>query len=235
VIGSPRVHRRLIGSTNAHARHLAAAGAPDGTLVTATEQSAGRGRSDRTWDAPPGSSVLMSVVLRGLGDRAGLLPLTAAVALCDVLDPWLADVAIKWPNDVWVARRKVAGILVEGRPQEDWAVLGMGINVLTEADALPEGATSIARAGAELPTVEGTLAALLGALERRLSGQPSEMLSAWRERDGLRGTVVAWGEDSGTAAGVDDHGGLLVDLPDGSRVTLSAGEVHLGSGAPAPG
>jgi BirA family biotin operon repressor/biotin-[acetyl-CoA-carboxylase] ligase len=231
VIGSPHVHHRLITSTNLHARDLAAAGAPHGTLVTAVEQSAGRGRSDRTWVAPPGSSVLMSVVIRGLGERASLLPLTAAVALCDVLEPWLADVAIKWPNDVWVAHRKIAGILVEGRPQEDWAVLGMGINVLTEADALPGGATSVASAGAAGHPVAEVLAALIAALDRRLHVPLDEMLAAWRERDALLGSKVRWQEDSGTAAGVDDAGALLVDTATG-RVTLDAGEVHLESTDP---
>lgn len=232
MIGSPRVHHRLIDSTNLHARDLAAAGAPHGTLVTAAEQSAGRGRSARTWVAPPGSSVLMSVVVRGLGDRVTLLPLTAAVALCDVLEPWLDDVAIKWPNDVWVARRKVAGILVEGRPQEDWAVLGMGVNVLTAADALPEGATSVASAGADGHTVAQVLDALVAALDRRLVQTPGEMLAAWRQRDALVGSTVTWRDGSGTAAGVDDTGALLADTP-GGRVALDAGEVHLAPVGPA--
>lgn len=235
MIGSPRVHHRLIGSTNAHARALATAGATHGTVVTATEQSAGRGRAHRRWEAPAGSSVLMSVVIRDLGDEAALLPLTAAVALCDVLEPWLDDVAIKWPNDVWVAGCKVAGILVEGRPQEDWAVLGMGVNVLTPAEELPEHATSVTAAGATAATVEETLTALLSALEGRLAQPPGEMLAAWRERDALLGCTVTWGEGSGTAAGVDGDGSLLVDVPGGARLALDAGEVHLGSAIAPPG
>jgi len=231
VIGSPRVHHRLIGSTNLHARDLAVAGAASGTVVTADEQSAGRGRSARTWEAPPGSSVLMSVVLRGLGSRASLLPLIAAVALCDVLEPWLEHVAIKWPNDVWVAGAKVAGILVEGRPQEDWAVVGMGVNVLTSPDHLPKGATSIASAGAPERTVGEVLAALLDALGHRLEEPSDQTLAAWRERDGLLGRSVTWDGGSGTAAGVDGGGCLLVHRAGGATVALDAGEVHLGSGA----
>src|SRR5688500_16749042 len=117
MIGTPRVHLRLADSTNERARALAVAGAPHGTLVTADEQTAGRGRQGRVWTAPPRSAVLMSLVLRDLREA---LPLAAAVAVCEALP---VPAAIKWPNDIWIERRKVAGILVEGRPQEGWAVL----------------------------------------------------------------------------------------------------------------
>ena len=130
MIGQPRVHHREVGSTNLVGRELAAAGAPNGTLVTADHQSAGRGRSDRAWEAPPRSSVLMSVVVR---PADALLPLRAAVALCDVV----SGAAIKWPNDVLVDGRKLAGILVEGRPQEGWAVLDALLMALSERIAQP--------------------------------------------------------------------------------------------------
>ena len=120
MIGSPRVHHRVTDSTNERAKELAAAGALHGTLVTADEQTAGRGRQGREWTAPRRSAVLMSVVLRELDE---LLPLAAALAVADAVQ---AGATIKWPNDVWIDGRKVAGILVEGRPQEGWAVLGMG-------------------------------------------------------------------------------------------------------------
>ena len=123
MIGHPRVHFRLTDSTNERARVLASAGAPHGTLVTADEQQAGRGRQGRTWSAPPKSAVLMSAVLRELSET---LPLAAAVAVCEALP---VEAQIKWPNDVWIESRKVAGILVEARPQEGWAVLGIGLNV----------------------------------------------------------------------------------------------------------
>ncbi len=231
-IGLPRAHSRLTDSTNRRARDLAAAGAPHGTLVTADEQSAGRGRSHRAWVAPAGSSVLMSLLLRDLGRGGSLLPLTAAVAVADVLDAWVDDVAIKWPNDVWVARRKVAGILVEGRPQEDWAVLGIGLNVSTETEQFPpelrDTATSIAGAGGGKHAVGDVLSLLLEAVERRL-GEPAEaLLSAWRRRDALRGSSISWEGGEGLAAGVDDGGALLVDTADG-RIVLDAGEVHLGA------
>ena len=122
-LGTPRTHLRLTDSTNERARELAAAGAPHGTLVTATEQTAGRGRQGRRWSAPAGTALLMSLILR---EPPRLLPLAAAVAVASIAGE---DARIKWPNDVQVAGRKVAGILVEGRPQERWAVLGIGLNV----------------------------------------------------------------------------------------------------------
>lgn len=234
MIGTPRVHHRLVDSTNLRARALASAGAPHGTVVTATEQSAGRGRSDRSWHAPAASSVLMSLIVRGRGEDAALLPLAAAVALCDVLEPYLGDVAIKWPNDVWVARRKIAGILVEGRPHDDWAVLGMGVNVNTAAAELPEGATSVSAAGAPRETVDGTLAALFATLHTRLAQPRETVLAAWRRRDALTGGEVSWPAGRGIAAGIDSRGALLVDTPEG-RIALDAGEVHLGWSGPAPG
>jgi BirA family transcriptional regulator, biotin operon repressor / biotin---[acetyl-CoA-carboxylase] ligase len=221
MIGHPRAHWRLTDSTNERARELVAAGAPHGTLVTAAEQSAGRGRQGRAWTAPPGSAVLMSLVLR---DPHELLPLAAAVATCEAVP---VECRIKWPNDVWAAGRKLAGILAEGRPREGWAVLGIGLNVTTEEfpPELRDSATSLRLEGVETDT-ESILSALLAALERRLEDEPAELLSAWRERDALRGRRVRWRDGEGTAAGIDDTGALLVDTEDG-RVALEAGEVHL--------
>jgi BirA family transcriptional regulator, biotin operon repressor / biotin---[acetyl-CoA-carboxylase] ligase len=221
MIGTPRAHFRLTGSTNEHARALAAAGAPHGTLVTADEQSAGRGRQGRVWTAPPRAAVLMSLVLR---QPEPSLPLAAAVAVCEALP---VETRIKWPNDVWIEGRKVAGILVEGRPQEGWAVLGIGLNVTTTdfPEELRETATSLRLAGVET-TTEATLAALLESLDKWLARPLDETLAAWRERDALRGEQVRWAGGEGTAAGVDETGALLVDTGEG-RVALDAGEVHL--------
>jgi BirA family biotin operon repressor/biotin-[acetyl-CoA-carboxylase] ligase len=224
MIGHPRVHFRLTDSTNERARALAAAGAPHGTLVTADEQSAGRGRQGRTWSAPPKSAVLMSVVLRQLSDT---LPLAAAVAVCDALP---VEARIKWPNDVWIDGRKVAGILVEARPQEGWAVLGIGLNVTTGQFPAELHATSLRLAGLSLTPAEA-LASLLGSLEAWLPRSAEQVLAAWRSRDALLGSTVRWagGSMEGVAAGVDDTGALIVDAPEG-RVTLDAGEVHLSAG-----
>ena len=231
MIGRPRVHLRLIDSTSERAKRLAAARAPHGTLVTADEQSAGRGRQGRRWSAPSRTALLMSLVVR---DSQPVLPLAAAVAICDAIP---VRCEIKWPNDVWLERRKLAGILVEGRPQEGWAVLGIGLNVTNTSfpPELAESATSLQLAGVETDT-ESVLCDVLGALDRWLEAPLREVLAAWRRRDALRGLPVTWdataargaGEagGTGTAAGIDDSGALVVETADGS-VTLEAGEVHL--------
>ncbi len=224
MIGTPRVHHRLADSTNERARALAGAGAPHGTLVTAAEQSAGRGRQGRTWTAAPGAAVLMSVVLRPPAEG---LPLAAAVAVCEAVAP---DCLIKWPNDVLVDGRKLAGILVEGRPQDGWAVLGIGLNVTTREEEFPadlrETAISLAIADPDVTTAEAVLASLLARLDARLRSPMDEILTEWRRRDALLGREVRWDGGEGTAAGIDGDGSLLVDTGDG-RVALRAGEVHL--------
>ncbi|MGI8805142.1 MAG: biotin--[acetyl-CoA-carboxylase] ligase [Thermoleophilaceae bacterium] len=232
-IGLPHVHGRELDSTNERAKGLGAGGAPHGTLVTADRQTAGRGRQGRRWEAPAGRALLASVIVRPLDERDVLLPLAAAVAVCEACEH-AAPVTcrIKWPNDVWIDRRKVAGVLIEGRPQERWAVVGVGVNVTTAAAEFPPelrgAATSLAVAAREPGdlSVATLLEALLESLSARLEDPPERILSEWRERDALVGRPVDWGEGGGIAAGVDDQGNLLVDAAAG-RVVLGAGEVHL--------
>jgi BirA family biotin operon repressor/biotin-[acetyl-CoA-carboxylase] ligase len=223
MIGTPHVHLRVVDSTNARARALGSSGAPHGTLVTADSQTAGRGRQGRTWTAAPGDALLMSLLVRGVPP---LLPLAAAVAVCDAVSP--LEAAIKWPNDVWIDRRKVAGILLEGRPQEGWAVVGIGLNVRTRSfpAELSETATSLLLAGHET-SVADVRVALLAALDRWIEAPPKEVLAAWRARDALPGSTVRWAAGEGVAAGISDSGALIVEREDGSRTELDAGEVHL--------
>ena len=230
-LGLPRVHHRLTDSTNERAKELAESGAPHGTIVTADEQSAGRGRQGRAWIAEPGAALLLSVVVRDLDEHHALLPLATAVAVCEAAEACApVTCAIKWPNDVWVDRKKLAGILIEGRPQSGWAVIGVGLNV--SARRLPaelEGiATSLALESPDPgPRSSGlALEPLLHALDHRLSDDPARVLQAWRERDALKGSRISWGTGEGEAAGIDDTGALLVET-DGERVVLQAGEVHL--------
>ncbi len=225
-LGTPRLHLRETDSTSDRARALAAAGAPHGTLVTAGVQLAGRGRQGRTWSAPAGSALLMSLVLR---EWPPLLPIVAAVAVADVAGP---QAQIKWPNDVLLGGRKLAGVIGEARHQEGWAVLGIGVNVAVRMSDLPEELRDrAATLGLEAAAIEPTLAALLRALERRL-GEPSErVLADLRARDALAGRAVRWAHGEGIARGTDDAGRLLVELPDGSGTALDAGEVHLRPGA----
>jgi len=222
-LGRPRLHLRETGSTNDRARELAAAGAPHGMLVTAGAQTAGRGRQGRAWAAPPGRALLMSLVLR---EAHPLLPLAAAVGVAEAVGD---EARIKWPNDVQLDGRKVAGILAEGRPQEGWAVLGIGVNIAIRIEDLPpELHDTAGTLGREPSDVEPFLTELLRSLERTLALAADELLDAWRARDALLGREITWSGGSGTAAGVDGEGRLVVELQDGGRTALDAGEVHLG-------
>jgi BirA family biotin operon repressor/biotin-[acetyl-CoA-carboxylase] ligase len=220
-LGAPRLHLRSTDSTSDRARAIAIAGAPHGTLVTAGEQTAGRGRQGRSWSAPPGRALLASLVLH---EAPPLLALASALAVADVVGD---GATIKWPNDVLLDGRKVSGILAESR-SGDCVVLGIGINVAVRAcDLPPEVAARAGGLGLEPGDLEPTLTALLAALERRLAQDAAAILADYRARDALLGHEVRWQHGRGVAAGIDDAGRLLVDCADGVRVALDAGEVHL--------
>jgi BirA family biotin operon repressor/biotin-[acetyl-CoA-carboxylase] ligase len=220
-LGTPRLHLRRTDSTNERARQLAARGAPHGTLVTAREQSAGRGRQGRTWTAPAGRALLCSIVIR---DPPRLLPLAAGVAVAEVVGP---HARVKWPNDVLAEGRKLAGILIEGRPQERWAVVGIGLNVaLRQEDFPPELRDRAGTLGLESDAIEPALQGLLSSLERWVAADSDAVLEAVRLRDALLGRAVRWAGGEGRGAGIDGEGRLLVETEAG-RVALDAGEVHL--------
>lgn len=230
--GLPHLHLRETESTNDRARELAEAGAPSGTVVTAEAQSAGRGRRGRVWSAPPGAALLYSALLRPLELDHALLPLAVPVAVCEAAES-LAPVScrVKWPNDVWIERRKVAGVLIEARHPE-WAVIGIGLNLAVADDEFPPDlrwpATSLGHdTGAEEARLEVSraLSAWVGAPEGRV-------LDAFRARDALAGERISWegtgGEDgAGAASGIDDRGNLVVETAAGERLALGSGEVSL--------
>ena len=221
-LGRPRLHFRETSSTNAVARELAAGGAPHGTVVTTWHQTAGRGRQGRSWVTPPGRAVLCSLVVRG---PDALLALRGGLAVADLAGP---EARVKWPNDVLLDGRKVAGVLAEGRPQEGWAVLGIGVNVAVEIADLPVElhgrAGTLGRPPGEL---EAALRELLAALERRLSEPAPEIVAELGRRDALRGEPVRWASGTGTGAGIDPEGRLRVRDDAGREQLLDAGEVHL--------
>ena len=137
--GTPHRHYRRTDSTNTRARELAAAGAPHGTVVTAGEQSEGRGRQGRTWTAPPNKALLYSAIVRPLEEHHTLLPLAVPLAVCEAAEHLNPDLSckVKWPNDIHVEGRKLSGVLIEARPQDGWAVIGIGLNLTIQGDEFP--------------------------------------------------------------------------------------------------
>jgi BirA family biotin operon repressor/biotin-[acetyl-CoA-carboxylase] ligase len=236
--GAPHRHFRVTDSTNARARELVEAGAPGGTVVTAEEQTAGRGRQGRSWTAPPGRALLYSAVLRPLDRRHLLLPLAVPVAVCEAAEELAPGIecAIKWPNDVWVEERKLAGVLIEAKPQDGWAVIGVGLNLTIAPDEFPpdlrETAISLfdrsagSRGGVSPSTPFTTATVLNRHLARWVEAGRDATLAAWRQRDALRGREVAWDGGAGVAEGIEDSGDLVV-AAGGDRVVLGAGEVRL--------
>lgn len=231
--GSPHEHHDRLASTNTRARELAAEGAPHGTVVTADEQTAGRGRQGRTWVAPSGKALLYSAIVRPLDERHVMLPLAAPLAVCAAAEELRAgtECEVKWPNDVWLDERKLAGVLIEARPQDGWAVIGVGLNLTIAPEEFPPAlqttAVSLFGSGEKGGGSGDATEALNHHLDHWVQQPPEAVLSEWRNRDALRGREISWDEDSGIADGVDDRGYLLVRLANGDRVALGAGEVHL--------
>lgn len=236
--GRPRRHHRLTDSTNERARELAAAGAPSGMVVTADAQTAGRGRHGRRWSAPAGSALLASAILRPLDERHRLMPLAAPLAVCEAAES-LAPVRcrVKWPNDVWVERRKLAGVLIEARPP-DWAVIGVGLNVAVADGEFPADLRWPATSLGHGATVEEALDALCEGLGRWAEAPGDRVIAEFGARDALAGETVRWQGGAaepgdGIAAGVDGDGNLIVVTRAGERLALGSGEISLRLGEPA--
>lgn len=202
---------------------------PEGALVVAGHQTAGRGRLGRTWEAPPGTALLFSLLLKPPAERrAAELSLVAGIAVADALEHLLGlAVQIKWPNDVMLRRRKVAGCLAEAR--DGAVVLGIGVNVGQAADELPANAGSIRTLTGRTADREELLAAVLSALEDRYEAWAADGLGAVYDglgpRDFLRGRRVSVNGLSGVASMVDRDGRLAITAADGTTVAVESGEV----------
>ena len=203
---------------------------PEGATAVADEQTAGRGRLGRTWEAPAGTALLFSVLLKPPADRkAPELSLVAGIAVADTLERTLhLDVQIKWPNDVMLRRQKVAGILAERR---DGAVaLGIGLNVNQTPDQLPPGAGSLRSLTGREWDSEQLLAALLEDLglryEQWLAGGLDAVYEGLGPRDFLRGRRVTVDGVAGTAELVARDGRLELRTDAGELVHVESGEVR---------
>jgi BirA family biotin operon repressor/biotin-[acetyl-CoA-carboxylase] ligase len=243
ILGCRIAYLHTTGSTMDDARKAAQDNAPEGTLVVAEEQTVGRGRFQRTWVSPPGGNIYLSLLLRPGLDYASQLTMMASLALVRAIRRIIMDkseVTIKWPNDVRIGGMKIAGILVESslalEGTDNFSIIGMGVNVNFDPGEyvdIKDTATSIQRElGHPIPRVQ-----LLRAIMEEIEGlymsikQGGSVREEWASLlDTLGHQVrVAWGEQvyEGYAQGVDDDGGLVLRLADGSLQALAAGEVTL--------
>jgi BirA family biotin operon repressor/biotin-[acetyl-CoA-carboxylase] ligase len=242
---APLEHLAEVGSTSDRLKDRAREGAPELSVVAADVQRSGRGRQGRTWASPRGN-LYVSVLLRPPARAAGLIPLAAGVAVCEALASFGVSARLKWPNDVLVGEKKIAGILAEassgqasgaalaGAPMSvDWVVLGLGLN-LDDGPGLPAEATSVrALTGRVVPTAAAAAAVLLRVRVwyRSLArGASAAVVDAWRER-----AVPWWGclveatagerRVRGVAKDVDDEGALVLETETGGLERIVSGEI----------
>lgn len=236
-------HVAVLTSTNDHLKQRARAGAAAWTVVLADVQTAGRGRQGRRWVSPPGN-LYMSVLFRPAPpvSRWSVLPLAAGVAVAEALSAEGLETGLKWPNDVLAGGRKVGGLLAEATSSADGLesiVLGIGINVaLRPPDLPPELAATVGCVAEELARAVDRIAVAAGILRRlgvwydALADEgPQVVQAAWRAR-----AVPWWGHTveaqsgerrlRGIARDLDEGGGLVLELEDGTRTVLHSGEVH---------
>jgi BirA family transcriptional regulator, biotin operon repressor / biotin---[acetyl-CoA-carboxylase] ligase len=225
------------GSTNADVAAAARAGAAEGLVVVAEQQTAGRGRLDRRWTSPPRAGLALSVLLRPRTNPKwyGWLPLLAGVSLVETVRRLgEVDAVLKWPNDLLIDGRKCAGILAEAVP--DGVVIGIGLNVTLQADELPTPqATSLQLAGSACTDRDPLLRALLRTLADRYESweaapESGALRDAYRMHCATLGRTVNVSLPdatvlAGTAVDVDEAGRLVVAGPGGATTTVAAGDV----------
>jgi BirA family transcriptional regulator, biotin operon repressor / biotin---[acetyl-CoA-carboxylase] ligase len=242
-VGRNVVYLPETGSTNVEARRLAERGVPEGTLVIADHQTAGRGRLQRRWEAPPGSSLLMSLIFRPplAPFQVQRLTMICGLAVVDAVESETGlRVDLKWPNDLVLCGAKVGGILTEvamAGDRVDWAIVGIGLNVNVNFAQQPGdflmAPTSLSQA-LERPVARlPLLKVLLCILERRYEALKAghSFHNEWAERLVTLGKPVTVSTSDtvweGTAEGVDADGALLVRLADGRLQVVVAGDVTL--------
>ncbi len=224
-LGEPRLDVESCESTQL----LVDTSLPEGALVVADHQTAGRGRLGRSWEAPAGTALLFSVLLKPPPEPpAPQLSLVAGIAVADTLERMLGlSVQLKWPNDVMLRRRKIAGCLAEAH--DGAVVLGIGVNVNQTADQLPENAGSIRTLTGRPADREGLLSMVLEDLDSRytawLGGGLDAVYEGLGPRDFLRGRHVTVNGVSGVVSMIDRKGRLEIGVGHGEQVTVESGEV----------
>jgi len=218
-------HLSLV-STSDRLKELAREGAPEWTVVLADVQTGGRGRAGRGWSSPAGG-LYLSVLLRPRFAHAGVLPLAAGLAVADAAAEHGADALLKWPNDVLLGERKLAGVLAEAASAAagiDWIALGVGVNVGVPSRAFPaelrDSVASLADVG-PAPQVASVAAALLDRLRVWYDAAASSraaVVAAWRRR-----AVAWWGEPVEIRTGGETLRGRLLDVDDEGALLVAAG------------
>jgi len=240
-VGRNVVYRQSVTSTNDLARALAAQGAPEGTLVLAEEQTAGRGRLGRTWLAPQGTSLLLSLIFRPAlrPAQAFRLAMLCSLAAARAMETMTAlPIHLKWPNDLVLRGQKLGGVLSESSltgERLDFVIVGLGLNVNLDVSTLPE----IAATATSLSAALGRPVARLPLLQRLLQeveagygdvAQGEALRAAWAARLSTLGQMVrvtGGTEDEGLAEGVDADGALLLRRADGTLGRITVGDVTL--------
>lgn len=235
------VYHPRIDSTNTHAKELAGQGAEEGTLVLAEEQTAGKGRRGRSWQSPAQSNLLCSILLRPAlqADRVFVLTMILALAAVEAVRGLSGLCAgIKWPNDLYVGMKKLAGILTEFTLRDneiEWVVLGLGLNVNRHPEDLQRQATSIqgetgARVSRDLLLVE-ILKGLEGLYEEVHLGRVEPLYKRWNEACFILGKSVEIESDRekvvGRAVRIEQDGALILETPAGTTQRIVAGDVSL--------
>ncbi len=242
-LGMQRIDLEACGSTNDEAARLARAGAHHGTVVLAERQTAGRGRDGRPWASPQGCGLYLSAVLRPPLPLADVPPMTLAigVGLCDAVRAAGVAGALKWPNDMLVGTRKLAGVLVEAQSQGsrlEAVIVGIGVNLASaQLGEMPPDiaarAVSLEEAAGAPIDREAFIAALLAHVEhwvdRYTAVGLSEIIPAWTERmaHGLAARAIVEGRPmAGTMVGLDSDGSLLLRDVDGLVHRVRTGDVE---------
>jgi BirA family biotin operon repressor/biotin-[acetyl-CoA-carboxylase] ligase len=238
-LGEPLTYLPLTGSTNDDALAAARSGAPHGSLFVADAQTAGRGRRGNTWLAAPGESLLFSVLLRPQLELSQVSALTLAIglALRDAIAPLApSEAQIKWPNDLYVGGKKLAGVLVESQLQGDHlkaVVVGVGLNITTRdfPAEIATRATSLALLGATSLEREPLLHELLAAIALRVEAYQhagvAGILDELNAADALRGQQVRVDALIGIGRGLDAQGRLLLEDEHGEIHAVLSGTVEL--------
>lgn len=238
-LGHPMTYVEQTGSTNVDAMAAAREGAAHGSLFIADQQTQGHGRMGRPWHSRKGQSLLFSIILRPCIpiDRLPAITLAIGLAIADAIAHFVDNdsVGIKWPNDVLIRSRKVAGILIEGaltKAHCDHIVAGIGINIAQVKfdPSIEAKATSLAKETTDVPKRSELLLVCLQCIERRLQqfalGGLSEMMDDLQARDITKGKQVRVGERMGVAEGIAEDGRLQVMI-EGQRLSVLAGEVQV--------